>query len=298
MTDYVPLTTAQLASFDVPQATLDRNARECPLITLVGDSGQGKTHTAGTIFEGMDYWPVLFIEGDDGASTIAEYLGDERVCLHRNYSRHKRPGEDDFEWFLRELRAAETAKCGSIIVEGISRHYQAMVNEALADRPDAKGFALRALYLPAANRTAAMLGALQKTKRVRRKNGTGIPIIVTCNVKEETTKHASGDEVKWNMPALSPNKVRNWMELSDLFGEMRRDERGSELVVALEPPNLFRKCRSQVLTAELRGKRNPSIPWILTRWAEIEDAAKTQGSPVIEQLLANAAARKAAAINP
>ena len=101
------------------------------------------------------------------------------------------------------------------------------------------------------------------------------------------------EEVAWNMPAMSPKKVTNWMELSDIFGEIIRDSYGSLLHVDLAPPNVYRKCRSQGLTALLRGKRNPTIPWILDTWAELEAAAKTKGSPMIEQLLLAAAARRA-----
>ena len=286
------MTPEQVDAAFAPAATLKRNRRECPLITLAGNSGQGKTHTAGTVFDCVSYWPVLFIEGDDGASTIAQYIGDERVCIHRNYSLHKRPGEDDFHWLLRELHSAETAKCGAIIIEGLTRQYQAKVNEAMAENPDAEGNERRRLYQPAANRAAAMLGALQKTKRVRRKNGTGIPIIVTANVLPEKTM-VGKEEVAWNMPAMSPKKITNWMELSDIFGEIIRDPHGSLLHVDLAPPNVYRKCRSQGLTALLRNKRNPSIPWILDTWAELEAAAKTKGSPMIEQLLIAAAARRA-----
>ena len=49
--------------------------------TLIGESGDGKTHTAASFVENPSTWPFAVIDTDGGTASMSRVLGDNQGCL-------------------------------------------------------------------------------------------------------------------------------------------------------------------------------------------------------------------------
>ena len=239
----------------------------CPTFVIYGPSNVGKTTLLATLMEDDDYWPALFIDGDDGDITIAKYTNVPKICDYR--SKSKRPLNDSvFKWFGSTMMEARKSKHKAIIIEGFTRFRDDRVSKFLLDNPGQidKSRGLQQAYIGPSVLSGALYGAVSEIQDYRKRAGTGCPIIVTLNAKT-----ADIDDDETLVPNLSGNLTRNLMRRVDAFVEMVRPANmPTQLKTTKSAKNPFRKVRNPVVAKALANMRNPNLPDLLELWAQTE----------------------------
>lgn len=249
MSKYNDLAT-ESAAIETTRAWL---RRESPLVFIYSPSGKGKTTLLGSLFRNPLYHRVLFIDIDQGSTTIAEYTTNAAICERRMFDRtpDKRVG-----WFNEQIKYARKAECGAIIVEGFTSIHSGMVAANLEDVEDPEGPAAMRAHIAPANRTGAMIESFRATKQYRLAGSIGVPIIVTLNTRYTPINPGDINSDKKVVPDWSPNLIDKAMRSSDAFIELDRTPHGTVLLTQQTPENQARKLRACVPYEP----KNPNLP--------------------------------------
>lgn len=245
---------------------------ECPIFGVYSPSGEGKTTFAATLFDDDDYWPVLYIDADEGVKTIAKFTNNKKICDYR--SKSKRPkGHTVFQWFANTLKEARTSKHKSIVIEGFTRFRDNLVSDYLIDNPEhvEKPRGIMTAYAKPSQLCGALFGGVSAIQDVRKRNGTGVPLTLSFNTSYARFEQKGQPTIEYPVPNLSPNLTQNIMGRSDLFAEMTR-EAGQKM--RLRPfrskLNKYRKARNAAVAKALADMRDPNLPDLLSTWARVE----------------------------
>lgn len=234
--------------------------RESPIVYLYAPSGVGKTTLLGSLFRHSLYHRVLFIDIDQGSTTIAEYTLNPAICERRvfDWTPDKRVG-----WFNKELKAARAFDCGNaegvgaIVIEGFTSIHTGMVSANLEDVDDPEGPAAMRAHIGPSNRTGALIESFRTLKQHRVAARKGLPIIVTLNTRYAPVNPSDmKDQRKKVVPDWSPNLTDKAMRASDAFIELTRGPSGVILKTLQDPDNQARKLRASVPF----GPRDPNKP--------------------------------------
>lgn len=238
----------------------------CPVFVVYGPSGVGKTTLYATLFEDDDYWPVAVIDGDDGERTVAKYAHNKKICTYSGKS-NRPQGWSVFKWYAKSFVAARETKCGAIVIEGLTKFRDDEIGKALIANPDnVEGNAMRRAYIAPSTLTQALFSAVSDIQDYRKRNGTGVPIIITLN-----TKTVGLDADSAEIPNLSANLTQNLMRRADAFVHLQRNPgTASRLITTSSPNNHYRKVRNAEVAKAIADMRNPNLPDLLDKWARVE----------------------------
>lgn len=255
----------------------------CPLVYIYAPFNTGKTTLLGSLFLQPSYYPVHFIDGDNGGTAIGEYVTDPRTC---NYVPFQDTPDRKASWMHKQIAAAQKAKCGAIVIEGLTSVHQALVAQELANLTSASGEApsgehLWGAYRPAATHMLAFFTGIRGIKEYRRAKGTGVPIFVTLNTK--ITKVGSGRDLKdCYVPDWSDNCTARSGRTADGYLELMRTQSGTTLVATRDPElHPYCKLRNKKAAELVTRQTNLSLPGLLTAWATTID---DKGSEIRAQL--------------
>jgi len=245
---------------------------ECPIFGVYSPSGEGKTTFAATLFDDDDYWPVLYIDADEGVKTIAKFANNKTICDYR--SKSKRPkGYTVFQWFANTLKEARTSKHKSVVIEGFTRFRDNLVSDFLIENPEhvEKARGIMTAYVKPSQLCGALFGGVSKIQDVRKRSNTGIPVVFSLNTKYERFEQKGKPAVEYPVPNLSPNLTQNIMGRADLFAEMTR-EAGQKMQIRPYRTRLnkYRKARNPAVAKAIADMRDPNLPDLLAKWASVE----------------------------
>ncbi len=245
--------------------------KQCPIIMVYAPSTTGKTTLAATLFDDDAYWPVLYIDADEGTSTIAKFTNNKKLCDYR--SKSERPaGDTVFKWFGSTLKEARTSHHKAIIVEGLTRFRDNEASDWLIDHPDdAEGMSLQRAYIKPSVLSGALYGAMSKIQDVRKRAGTGVPIFGSLNAKLYKRMVKGAPPIEYYIPNLSDNLIENLMGRSDIFAELKRNAgMPTQLMTTFSKHNKFRKARNPAVAKMINDMRDPNLPDLLDKWARVE----------------------------
>ena len=266
--------------------------RESPVVFLYGPSGVGKTHLVGSIFRHPLYHRVLYIDIDQGGTTIAEYTLNEQICDRQEFDQvpSMRVG-----WFNKQLAYARTAKCGAIVIEGFTSILTGMVSAKLEQIDDPDGPEAMRAHIGPSNRTGALIESFRSLKQYRLANKAGVPIIVTLN-----TRYSPVDPTDMKNPArkIVPDWSQNLndkaMRVASGFVEIDRTPTGVTLHTQATPDNKARKLRSCVpftkndpnapnAAALIQREVNLTLPGMFALWASADQKMRDSMTALLNQ---------------
>lgn len=246
---------------------------ECPILVVYAPSSTGKTTLIASLFgEDSDYWPALFIDADEGAKTIAEFTKNPEIVDYR--SKSKRPqGHTVYKWLATTLKEARTSEHKMIVIEGLTRFRDNLVSDFLIDNPDhvGKPRGIMTAYAEPSTLCGALFGGISKIQDVRKRNGTGGPIVVTLNAKFARHEEKGKPTIEYPVPNLSPNLIENLMGRADVFAELQRPPgKKTRLLTQFSELNRFRKCRNNAVAQALANMRGIKLDKLFDTWAVAE----------------------------
>lgn len=253
--------------------------RESPLVFLYSPSGKGKTTLLGSLFRHTLYHRVMFIDIDQGSTTIAEYTMNPLLCERRvfNLTPDRRVG-----WFNQQLKDARVFDCGAIVIEGFTSIHTGMVSANLEEIEDPEGPAAMRAHIGPSNRTAALIESFRSLKQYRIAAKKGVPIIVTLNTREAPVNPSDMKDMRKKIvPDWSANLTDKAMRASDAFLELDRGPSGVVLRTMQDPENTARKLRASVpfgqhdpskpnAAALIQQQVNLDLPGMLALWAKAD----------------------------
>lgn len=265
--------------------------RESPIVYMYSPSGRGKTTLLGSLFRHPLYHRVLFIDIDQGSTTIAEYTHNPQLCENRVFDKtpDRRVG-----WFNEQLKNARSYDCGAIVVEGFTSIHSGMVAanlEGVADPNNAP--AVMRAYIGPSSRTSALIESFRDTKQYRLAAGRGVPIIITLNTKQSPVNPDDmKDQRKKTVPDWSPNLTDKAMRASDAFIELDRGPSGTQLLTLQSPENQARKLRAPVpfgpqdsskpnAAQQIQAQFNLDLPGMFALWASADSAMQSNISALL-----------------
>lgn len=279
-------TTAQ--SPESIEATRKWLRRTSPLVFLHGLSGVGKTHLIGSLFRHQLYANaadeanrVLYIDGDSGSTTIAEYSYNTKLCKLNSFNDQP---ENLGSWFHRQLMAARREKCGAIVVEGLVRMKRTLLAQetAMLDRPEK--MAARQAHVVPSSRTGEVLASLDALKMSRTAAGQGVPIIVTINSHLVPQDPKDPNSPTMVVPDMSPNLTDKMKSAADALIELSRSSSGTRLITMPDASNMARKMRACVPSLPQKPGEKPlpnaatlaqqqinlELPGLFALWADCD----------------------------
>jgi len=241
----------------------------CPLVYVYAPFRTGKTTLLGSLFLQPDYYPVHFIDGDNGGTAIGEFINDERMCT---YVPCKITPDLKVAWMHEQVRKARSAKCGAIVIEGLTSIHQSLVADELARQTSPSGVAPSGEYLwkaygPASAHMLTLFAEIRQIKEYRMAKGTGVPIFITLNTKVEK---ADGDKRRY-VPDFSDNCTARSGRTADGYLELMRNASGTTLVAVEDAMHPYCKLRNSKAAEIVTRQTNLSLPGLLTCWATTID---------------------------
>ena len=264
------------------KVTSDWLKRESPIVYLYGKSGTGKTTILGSLFRHPLYQRVLLIDIDQGSTTISEYTRNVKLCDLRGFEGLP---EQRLSWFKQQLKYARTAKCGSIVVEGLLSIQQGIVSDGLEDIDGCGKMEIAQANIYASQVTTVLIEAVRHVKMHRRHAKIGAPIIVTLNTRDVPIDKKKLDSDKKTTPDMSENLQDKAMRSSDAMIELRRGAAGMQMFVQSDDDHPTRKLRSCVPfdggrtgnAAEVVQRQvNLDLPGMFAAWSKCDKDMQDQ----------------------
>jgi hypothetical protein len=269
--------------------TRDWLRKTCPLVYLFAPSNEGKTTLLGSMFptdggtmplwtyKHDDYCPVLYVDADQGGTTIEHMLGDERLCEYRDFD--QRP-DQHLKWMFDQLDYATRADCNAIVIEGLTAVHDKLVSAEMRKHPGAVGFELQRCYIAAAGYAGTLMETIREIKQHRTAAGKGVPIIVTLNTKEQSIDPEK-DAGARHVPAWSNNLIERTKRTSDAHIQLVRKPTGTVLVTTkIDGPHPHCKMRSADVADAVMRESNLNLPGLFTLWSVTQQtkAKKTRAA--------------------
>lgn len=263
--------------------TRDWVRETCPLVYLFAPSNEGKTTLLGSLFprdpasklpfwtyEHDDYCKVLYIDADQGGTTIEHLLSDERLCDYREFDQS---AAQLLTWVYSQIDKASTAPCNAIVIEGLTSVRTRLVADELRKKPGAVGKEMQRCYIAASSHCTGLIDCIRQIKQNRKATGTGVPIFVALNTKSQSIDPDGGER---EVPDWSKNLIGQAMRGSDAHIQLMRRPTGTQLItVKSEGPHPFCKMRSAEVAEAVMRETNLNLPGLLTLWAS-EQYKKTR----------------------
>lgn len=254
------------------QTDLDKFLQSWPLFGIVAPSGEGKTWLTASLVDLPWARPMRLIDLDAGAATIAAFTERADLIDYRAYK-----GDADSlsltRWVIDELKAAHTADCGCVAIEGLGKLYMLLQGE-MTDAAITPGLKLadlakkldghhgQALYKAGAGIMRAIVTQISMLNRAKQKqahNGGRGGIIVTTLTTRVSQVTENGRMLKVTSPELSENVAGSLMSACDGFFDLVRDGTTTRLLVDKDQHHSLRKARNPAVAAKLAALRNPTF---------------------------------------
>jgi hypothetical protein len=264
-----------------PQTDLDKFLSTWPMFGIVAPSGEGKTWLTASLTELPWAKPMRLIDLDAGAATIAAFAERRDLIDYRAFK-----GDPDSlsltRWVIDELKAAQSADCGSIALEGLGKLYMLLQGE-MTDAAITPGMKLaelakkldghhgQALYKAGAGIMRAIItqaSLLNKAKQQQaHKGGRGGIIVITLTTRVSQVTE-NGRMSKITSPELSENVAGSLMSACDGFFDLVRDGNNTRLLVDKDAHHPLRKARNPAVASRLAALRNPTFGAIVDAYLE------------------------------
>jgi hypothetical protein len=276
-----------LANEDKYRAVVRAWLRETsPLVYLFAPSNEGKTTLLGSLFprdpgsklplwtyDHDDYCKVLYIDADQGGTTIEHLLADERLCDYREFDQ---PAAQLLMWVYAQIDQASAAKCNAIVIEGLTSVHTRLVADELRKKPGAVGNEMKRCYIAASSHCKGLIDCIRQIKQNRIASGNGVPIFVALNTKSQSIDPDKPDNGDREVPDWSKNLIAQAMRGSDAHIQLMRRPTGTQLItVKSEGPHPFCKMRSAEVAEAVMRETNLNLPGLFTLWAS-EQYKKTR----------------------
>ena len=250
----------------------------CPLVYLFAPSNTGKTTLLGSLFPADpaaphsvwtyrhdDYCKVLYIDADQGGTTIEHLVGNEQLC---DYRRFNIASKEKLAWLYTQVAAAEDADCNAIVIEGATSVHTQLVADETRKNPGATGNTLRRCYIGASTHCKGMIDSFRQLKQNRVATGRGVPIFITLNTKSQPVDAEKPDSPERHVPDWSKNLVEQAMRGSDAHIQLVR-KYGETRLITMRDEQLHPYCkmRSEAVAEAVASQANLNLPGLLTLWA-------------------------------
>jgi hypothetical protein len=238
----------------------------CPLIYLYAPSNTGKTTVVASLFPETpedktplwtfkhdDYCKVLYIDGDQGSTTIEQLVGNPRLCDLRRFN----------------LTPEKQLGWKAIVIEGTTATYRRLVADELRKKPGATGNELKRCYIGPSSHAAGLIDTIRQIKQHRIATKKGVPIVVILNTKAEPIDKDKPDAGTRYVPNWSPNLIENSMSGCDMHAQLTRDPTGTHFVTVRSEYHPYCKMRSAEVAAQVLTQINLNLPGLFALWASM-----------------------------
>jgi hypothetical protein len=280
-----------------PQTDLDKYLARWPIFGLVAPTGVGKTWLTGSLIDAPWSAPVRMIDADAGYTTIEALTEQPGKIDYRGYQ-----GEADsvalVSWLTGEIRAAQKADCGAVVIEGMGSLYMLVRGQLMQSVLDANpgmsidqlakkldghhGQALSKAGAALMQTVITQIKLLSRAKLQAASKGARGGIVVATFTTRTSQVKVGNSMVQVEAAQVSQNVARNMMEACDGFFDMERDQYDNVTLLCNRTElNPMRKARNPEVAARISALRNPTFGTILDCYIAGKQATVAALNPAI-----------------